>query len=99
MKELVKRKTVLEVCPLSNIMTKAVSDWKEMDYIIKRLESYKVPFTINTDWPEMIEDAHLYKQFEMLLKKKTLTPEQLKKCNAIAFDAAFTPLGGLNAYL
>ncbi len=99
MKELKKRNIVLEVCPLSNLMTKAVSDWKEMTYILNRFVSYKVPFCINTDWPEMIEGAHLYKQFEILLKRKILTPSQLKKCNDTAFSAAFTPLGGLNAYL
>lgn len=99
MKELAKRGTVLEVCPMSNLMTKAVENMEEMKFILRTFIENKVKFTINTDWPEMIEGAHLYKQFIMLLDEGILSEEELKVCNQIAFDAAFARKGGIGAYL
>lgn len=99
MKELVKHDIVLEVCPMSNLMTKAVENEEELKFILRTFIENKVKFTINTDWPEMIEDAHLWRQFAMLRDKKILTEEELKYCNKIAFASAFAPRGGLDAYL
>ena len=99
MKEIVKREIVLEICPLSNLMTKAVKDMDEMKYIIRTLVDNGVRITINTDWPEVIEGAHLWKQFKLLLDEGVLSEEELRKCNKTAFDATFIPSGGLNAYL
>lgn len=99
MTKLAKEKIVLEVCPLSNIATKAVENIEEMQWILRTFIENNVLFTINTDWPEMIEGAHLAKQFQMLLDEKILTEEELKKCNDIAFSATFAKKGGLAAYL
>ena len=99
MQELVKQDIVLEVCPMSNLMTKAVENEEEMAFILRTFVENKVKFTINTDWPEMIEGAHLWQQFAMLREKKMLTEEELLHCNQIAFESAFAPLGGLDAYL
>ncbi len=99
MQELVKRDVVLEVCPLSNLATRAVEDMDEMEEIFRTLVENKVKFTINTDWPEVIENAHLREQFVLLKEKGVLTEDQLKQCNQIAFDSTFVPPGGLNAYL
>lgn len=99
MKELVKREIVLEVCPLSNISLKVVENVEELKFILRTLIENKVKFTINTDWPEMIEDAHLKDQFIFLKDEGILTEEELIECNKIAFDSTFVPSGGLNAYL
>lgn len=99
LKEIVKQDVVLEVCPLSNLMTKAVENEEELKFILRTLTENKVKFCINTDWPEVIEGAHLYKQFKFLLDKGMLSEEELKKCNQTAFDSTFIPPGGLNAYL
>jgi adenosine deaminase len=100
MKELVKRKVVLEVCPLSNIATKAVRDIAEMRYILQTFVQHKVQFCINTDWPEVIEGCRLNTQFDMLLRERILTADELEQCNKIAFAATFIPKpGGLDAYL
>lgn len=99
MKEIVKRNIVLEVCPLSNIMTKAVENEEELTFILRALLENKVKFTINTDWPEMIENAHLRRQFQFLLKKKMMTREELEECNKIAFANTFIPGKGLATYL
>lgn len=99
MKELAKRKIVLEVCPMSNLMTKAVENMEEMKFILRTFIENKVLFTINTDWPEMIHDGSLWKQFKMLRDEKILTEEELLTCSRTAFANTFAPTGGLDAYL
>jgi adenosine deaminase len=99
MKELIKQNIVLEICPMSNLMTKAVENEEELKFILRTFIENKVKFTINTDWPEMIKDAHLWRQFAMLRDKGMLTEEELERCNKIAFESAFAPTGGLDAYL
>ena len=92
MKELAKRGTVLEVCPLSNLMTKAVKDNEEMKIILQSLVANDVKFCINTDWPEMIKDAHLTQQYEYILEHKMLTEEQIEQTIQCGFEASFISL-------
>jgi len=99
MKELVKRNITLEVCPLSNVMTQAVENVEELKFILRTFVENKVKFTINSDWPETIQHAHLWQQFAFLQKNKVLTEEELKQCNRIAFASSFVPGKGLDAYL
>ncbi len=100
MKELARRKIVLEICPMSNIMTKAVDGPEEMRFILRTFIENKVRFCINTDWPEMIEGCRLRKQMQWLYKEKMLSKEQIDQCNRTAFEASFIPKpGGLEAYL
>jgi adenosine deaminase len=99
MQELVKQNVVLEVCPMSNIATKAVENVEELEFILKTFVEHNVMFSINTDWPEMIQDAHLWRQFKFLEEHSILTIDQLKKCNEIGFQSTFIPKGGLEAYL
>ena len=99
MKELVKQDIVLEVCPMSNLMTKAVENEEELKFILRTFIENKVKFTINTDWPETIAGAHLWRQFAMLRDKNIMTEEELERCNKIAFESTFAPTGGLDAYL
>jgi len=100
MQELSKRRTVLEVCPLSNLATEAVKDMAEMKRILRTFIDRKVSFCINTDWPEMIEGCRLKAQFAMLRDKGLLSEQELIACNRTAFRASFIPKpGGLDAYL
>ncbi len=100
MKELVRRGTVLEVCPLSNLATKAVENKDEIRFILRTLIENKVKFCINTDWPEIIENCQLKKQYAFLLEEGMLSEEELQACNRTAFAASFIPKkGGLDAYL
>lgn len=99
MKELVKRDIVLEVCPISNIITQAVKNTEELKFILRTFIENKVLFTINSDWPETIEEGHLWKQFDFLRKNNILTEKELKNCNKIAFQSSFIPGVGLDAYL
>jgi adenosine deaminase len=100
MKEIVKRGIVLEVCPLSNIATKAVKDISEMKFILRTLIDNKVRFCINTDWPEIIVGCHLRSQLAMLRDEGMLSEEEIEECNKEAFEASFVPKhAGLEAYL
>jgi adenosine deaminase len=92
MKELSDRDIVLEVCPLSNLMTQAVKDNDEMRTILQTLFENKVKVTINTDWPEMIKDAHLIKQYEYLERNKILTLAQIKQTIKWSFQYSFINL-------
>lgn len=99
MKEIAKRDIVLEVCPLSNIATKAVKNVDELKFILRTFLENKVKFCINTDWPEIIEGAHLWRQFRFLRDEKILSEQELATCNKAAFAHTFVPKGGLSAYL
>jgi adenosine deaminase len=100
MQELAKRKVVLEVCPMSNIATKAVSGIDEIKHILRTFIDHKVRFCINTDWPEVIEGCRLHNQFAMLREEGILNEAELVECNRTAFAASFVPKpGGLEAYL
>lgn len=100
MQEIVKRGIVLEVCPMSNIATKAVKDAEEMKFILRTLIDNKVKFCINTDWPEVIEGCHLRNQLAMLRNEGMLSEAEIKACNKVAFEASFVPQkSGLEAYL
>jgi adenosine deaminase len=99
MKELAERNIVLEVCPLSNIVTKGVKNVDELKFILRTFIDNKVKFCVNSDWPETIESAHLWQQFEFLRKNNILNEDELKKCNQIAFSSSFVPGKGLDAYL
>ena len=100
MKELANRKVVLEVCPMSNIATKAVENLDEMKFILRTFIENKVPFCINTDWPEMIEGNRLRRQMEWLQDEGLLSAEEIAACNRHAFLASFIPRpGGLDSYL
>jgi adenosine deaminase len=99
MRELVKRDIVLEICPFSNLATKAVENVEEMRWILRTFIENDVKFTINTDWPEVIEKNHLYEQFNWLRKEKILSDEELQRCNRLAFERTFVPGRGLDAYL
>lgn len=100
MKRLVDDNIFLEVCPFSNLMTKAVKDDAEMKHILRSLYDSGVKFSINTDWPETIEGAHLNNQLEYLIKNDMLTKEEIAQTIKWAFEASFIPTEkGRNLYL
>lgn len=92
MAELVKRDIVLEVCPIGNLLTKAVKDDAELQHIVKTLLEHEVRITINTDWPETLVNGHLSQQFRYLLERKMITTEQAQKMIETGFEATFIPM-------
>lgn len=88
MATLKEKNIVLETCPTSNLHTKLVRDFDHMREIYSTMKAHGVPFTINTDGPEM-QRISLKKEYEKLLDNTILTPEDILKCNDTATKASF----------
>lgn len=88
MDEINKRDIVLEVCPTSNIHTRVVKDLVSFKDIFAKFKKHKVPFTINTDGPEML-GTNLLNEYNLLLKNNILTKEDLFIAKDMAKKASF----------
>lgn len=86
---------VLETCPTSNLNTKLIKDFDQMRTIYKTFLDNGVPFTINTDGPEM-QQISLRGEYAKLYENKILTSKQLLAANQIAHEATFIPGGDTN---
>jgi adenosine deaminase len=81
---------VLELCPSSNLATKAVKDIKEFGFVVGKFKERKIPFTINTDGPYLL-DTSLAKECTMLMDEGILTPAELAHSFDVARAASFIP--------
>jgi len=88
MRYLAQTKTVLEICPTSNINTKVVKDYSEFKKIFTSLIDHGVKFTLNTDGPEM-QQVNLREEFRRLLQNEVLTQVELIRANETARKASF----------
>ena len=88
MSYLAQHNIVLEVCPTSNIQTNAVSSWDEMGEIIAKFIHHKVPFTINSDGPELL-GTNVKEEFERLVIRKILTEDDVVTATQTAKKATF----------
>lgn len=87
--EQVKRNNVtLEICPTSNLRTRAVQDLAELRHIIRTLQDREVAFTINTDGPEMLLTNQV-REYDLLLREGILTEAEARACMANASKASF----------
>src|SRR5437868_2282883 len=85
---------VLEICPTSNLLTKALESEEAVRSTFRAFTDNGVLFTIATDGPEMMR-THLRDEFELLLRVGALTQEELAEANARGHEASF--LGGTHA--
>lgn len=90
MKLLRERNVVLELCPSSNVQTKAVESWQELKHIVSVFVDRKVPITINTDGPYLL-DTDMKTELELLLEHKVMDEAQIDACLATARAASFIP--------
>jgi adenosine deaminase len=88
MKELAEREVVLEICPTSNLLTKALADEDAVREVFRTFVDNGVLFTIATDGPEMMR-THLRDEFDLLLRIGALTQEELAEANARGHKASF----------
>jgi adenosine deaminase len=79
---------VLEICPTSNLLTKALADEDAVRETIRRFLEAGVPFTIATDGPEMMR-THLRDELELLLRIEALDEEGVREANARGHASAF----------
>jgi adenosine deaminase len=81
----------LEICPTSNLLTKALPDEDAVRVTFRALAGAGVPFTIATDGPEMMR-THLRDEFELLLRLGALGEQELDEANARGHEVSFVPL-------
>jgi adenosine deaminase len=79
---------VLEICPTSNLLTKALPDETAVRDTFRSFADAGVSFTIATDGPEMMR-THLRDEFELLLRVGALDDDELASANQRGHDASF----------
>jgi len=92
MADLRERAITLEVCPTSNLLTKALPDEDAVRDTFRAFSAADVPFTIATDGPEMM-GTHLRDEFDLLLRIGALDERELKAANRRGHDVSFVPQG------
>jgi adenosine deaminase len=80
--------TVLEICPTSNLLTKALPNEEAVRATFRAFVDNGVAFTIATDGPEMMR-THLRDEFRLLLRIGALSEEELRQANARGHAASF----------
>ena len=84
---LAESQTTLEICPTSNLHTRASPGWRSST-ILNTFVDAGVPITINTDGTYLC-DTHLNREFEILGTADVLSAEQLEAARTHAFEASF----------
>ena len=79
---------VLEICPTSNLLTKALESEEAVRETFRHFSDNGVLFTIATDGPEMMR-THLRDEFELLVRIGALEREQLPLANERGHAASF----------
>jgi adenosine deaminase len=80
--------TVLEICPTSNLLTKALPDEDAVRETFRRFVEHDVAFSIATDGPEMMR-THLRDELALLHRIGALDEEELGRANARGHAASF----------
>ena len=88
MRTLREQNVVLEICPTSNLLTKALPDEPAVRETFRAFVEAGVEFTIATDGPEMMR-THLRDELELLERIGALTPEELVAANRRGHEASF----------
>jgi adenosine deaminase len=91
MREIREREIILELCPTSNLLTKALRDEDAVRDTFRTFVENGVPFTIATDGPEMMR-THLRDELDLLRRIGALDDDELAAANARGHDASFLRL-------
>src|SRR5215203_3598415 len=83
-----EQEIVLEICPTSNLLTRALPDEQTLRQTFRAFVEHGVPFTIATDGPEMMR-THLRDEFELLKRIEALDEDELHDANARGHEASF----------
>src|SRR3954454_1244638 len=79
---------VLEICPTSNLLTKALPDEDAVRDTFRAFAEHGVPFTIATDGPEMMR-THLRDEFDLLVRIGALDESEVSDANQRGHEASF----------
>jgi adenosine deaminase len=88
MKMLVGEDVILEICPTSNLHTRAVSGLEELGFVLRTFLQRGVKFTINTDATYMLA-TDLRREAELVSTAGILNADQIARCFALAKEASF----------
>jgi len=88
MKRLVDTGTVLEICPTSNLHTRAVRHLEEFKFILGTFLELGVAFTINTDGTYLC-GTNLRREFALLTDSGVLSLDEAESIRLRAFEASF----------
>jgi adenosine deaminase len=84
--------TVLEICPSSNLLTRALPDEDALRDTCRAFVDRGVLFTIATDGPEMMR-THLQDELALLLRVGGLTEDEAQAANERGHETTFLRLG------
>ena len=84
--------TVLEICPSSNLLTRALPDEEAIRDVCRTFLDRGVLFTIATDGPEMMR-THLRDELALLIRVGALTEEEARAANERGHEVAFLARG------
>jgi adenosine deaminase len=79
---------VLEICPTSNLLTKALPDEGAVRQTFRAFVEHGVAFTVATDGPEMMR-THLRDEFALLVRIGALEEDELREANLRGHEASF----------
>jgi adenosine deaminase len=88
MRKLAESGTVLEICPSSNLRTRAVASLAELGGALRAFENNGVRYTINTDGPYLL-NTHLRSEYQLLLDAKILSEAEAERSVEVARAATF----------
>lgn len=80
--------TVLEICPTSNLHTRAVRHLEEFRFVLGAFIEAGVPITINTDGTYLCS-TNLAREFRLLTEAEVLSPEEAELARKRAFEVSF----------
>lgn len=80
------RNVLLEICPTSNLQTKAIQTLDELN--IRKLIEQDIPFNINTD-NRTVSSTNLNTEYELLYNHNLMTIDEIKDINIKAIEHAF----------
>jgi adenosine deaminase len=83
-----ERGVTLEICPSSNLATRAVASLEELGTVLQRFWARGVRFTINTDGPYLL-DTNMRSEVRMLREAGVLSEEQIEQAIRWAREATF----------
>jgi adenosine deaminase len=79
---------VLEICPTSNLLTKALPGEDALRDTLRAFADHRVRFSIATDGPEMMH-THLSDELALLHRIGALSEDELREANVVGHEVAF----------
>ena len=79
---------VLELCPTSNLRTRAVRDLEDFGFVLTTFQEAGIPYTVNTDGTYLC-GTNMQQEFQILLDSDILTPDDAETARQRAFECSF----------